>query len=81
MSTVIEAVTTKLALSTAVEAFGRERKPFTPAHVHVSHGRLAEAVLPLIESGTGVPPDPFQKKVGCESVPAGIATVTDSVAE
>ena len=80
VSTLRDVLTAKSAASTASDAFGRARKPFVDAYVQVSQGMAAEAVLPLIESGTGGLPNAFHQKTGFDCVPAGIATEIESVA-
>ena len=48
--------------------------------MQVSQGSAATAVLPLTDSGTGELPLPFHQKTGLDCVPAGIVTVSESVA-
>src|SRR5258706_10735646 len=59
-STSILAVTSKSAASTLCEAFGSARNPSPLAHVQVSHGIDAVALLPLTGRGTVTCPDPAQ---------------------
>src|SRR2546425_7076891 len=74
VSTLRDVLTAKSAASTASDAFGRARKPFVDAYVQVSQGMAAEAVLPLIESGTGGVPTACHQDRGFGCGPADIAT-------
>ena len=59
LSTVIVALTVKIAASIVVDGFGSETTPRWP-QLHVSQGTLTLAVDPLIASGIGVLPSAFQ---------------------
>src|SRR4051812_9244089 len=75
-STVSLPETAKLVPSTML-VLGSDRYAFVP-QLHVSHGTVAVAVLPVTASGTAVEPGLLQKNVGWVVTPAGIATLSAS---